>query len=177
MRKIGLLGGSFDPPHSGHIHIANLALKKFKLNSVWFLVAKKNPFKSTKSSSKDRMQLVQSKIIRNKKFHTTNIEEKINPSCQTSQTVKRLKQIYKKTNFFWIAGLDNIEKLNEWNNIEYLLKNAKFCIFIRSKNWHKLLRHKNYAKYKKYLTLNFNKINNQSSTQIRMQQIQKNILP
>ena len=62
--KIGVLGGSFNPAHEGHIHISNIALKEFKLDEVWWLVSPQNPLKTN--------------------FTTTNLKKRINYAKQIS---------------------------------------------------------------------------------------------
>ena len=99
MKRIGLLGGSFDPPHKGHLFISLEAIKIFKLSEVWWLVTPKNYLKIFKPAPyKDRM-LNCNKVVKNHPIKIKEYEKKIN-SNYTYLTIKYLNNKYKFINFF-----------------------------------------------------------------------------
>ena len=77
-QKIGILGGTFDPPHVGHLHISNIALKKLKLDSLMWVVAKQNPFKKKpRLSTKKRVKLSEEMTKKQKKISVKYLDDKI----------------------------------------------------------------------------------------------------
>ena len=119
MIHIGLLGGSFDPPHRGHLYISLEAKKILKLNELWWIVSPKNPLKKFKPVSyEDRLEDCY-KIVKNYPIKIKEVEKKIN-SKYTFETVKYLKSHYPNIKFYWLMGADNLinfHKWQEWRNI------------------------------------------------------------
>ncbi len=113
--RIGILGGSFNPPHAGHVHISNMALKSLKLDAVWWLVTPLNPLKSKNNllPLKDRVELSR-KININPKIIVTGLEGDFNTTYSYA-TVKLLKKHFPNTDFAWITGMDNAHNFHLWN--------------------------------------------------------------
>ena len=129
--KIGILGGTFDPPHMGHLHISKIALKKLKLNSVIWLVTKKNPLKQKPYlSTKERINLSKKMTKKEKKIFVRYFDDKIK-SINTFNLLNHIKKKNKKTELFFLIGADNLSKFHKWNNWKKIPKLAKIVIFPR----------------------------------------------
>ena len=128
--KIGILGGTFDPPHIGHFYISKIALRKLKLNKILWVITKKNPLKN-KPRLKIRERIKLSKIItkRNKKIIVKYFDDKI----ESTNTYNLLNYLKKKTkaNLFFLIGADNLKKFHKWKNWKQIPKLAKIVIFPR----------------------------------------------
>lgn len=121
-RRIGLLGGSFNPPHEGHVHISRIALNCLKLDAVWWIVTPHNPLKdkSILIPYSERIRLCHN-IMKDPKILVTDIEQDLGTSI-TYKTVKKLKKMFPTTHFVWITGMDNALNLHKWHNWKDLLK-------------------------------------------------------
>ncbi|MEM6602815.1 MAG: nicotinate (nicotinamide) nucleotide adenylyltransferase [Pseudomonadota bacterium] len=127
---IGLYGGSFNPPHEGHIRVAKTALKRLKLDKVIWLVSPQNPLKSDKAGScKARMALIRG-LTSHPKFHITDIEDIFNFKY-SYQTVRALKKRYRNVTFSFIIGSDNLLTLPRWKNWHFLRDSCDFYVVAR----------------------------------------------
>lgn len=109
---VGLFGGSFDPAHEGHAHVAETALKRLDLDRVWWLVAPQNPLKKKSSPFKERKKSAK-KHAHGAKMIVTDIEKRL--ECQyTYQTLRALKQLYPGVHFYLIMGADNLANFRKW---------------------------------------------------------------
>ena len=130
MKNIGLLGGSFDPPHKGHLYISLEAKKILKLNEIWWLVTPQNPLKINKPASySERLRNCKS-IIRNQPIKVKEIEKKIN-SKFSYQTIKYLNNHYKNMNFYWLMGADNLINFHKWQNANRIFNEIPIVVFRR----------------------------------------------
>jgi len=112
---IGLLGGSFDPAHEGHVHITREALKRFGLDRVWWLVSPGNPLKSRGPAPlADRMALAK-RVMVHPRVVVADIEARLGTRF-TAQTLRRLQQIYPDVRFVWLMGADNLAQLDRWQD-------------------------------------------------------------
>ncbi len=169
--KIGLLGGSFNPPHFGHLHLSKLALQKLKLKQLWWLPTLQNPFKQQDQylPYKKRLDLCQ-KIIKNQpKIICQN-----QPYYFTFSLVKKLQKKYSKQQFFLICGADCLPQMHKWQNFKSLTKIIKIVIFARNTSQKNNLltakKTKAYCLAKKNqlkIQIFFTKINPLSSSKIR----------
>lgn len=122
MKKIGILGGTFDPIHLQHIKIAQTAYEKLNLDEVWILPTKKNPLKNNVSASTaERITMIKLTI---KKYswlklndYELNSKSKVNYSIDT---IKHFKKTNPNTEFFFIIGSDNLHTLKDWKGVEQL---------------------------------------------------------
>jgi len=129
--KIGILGGTFDPPHSGHLYISKIILKKLKLNKLIWVITKKNPLKKKPILSlKARINLSKQIIKNEKKFFVKFFENKIN-SKNTFNLLSFIKKKNKKSEIFFLIGADNLKKFHKWKNWKKINKIAKIVIFPR----------------------------------------------
>lgn len=114
--KIGLFGGSFNPPHEGHINLCNLALKRLKLDQIWWMVTPGNPLKNVSNlpSLEHRISLCR-EIIKQPAIKVTAFEAayKIRYSADTINLLKLLRP---RQNFVWLIGADNLAQFHEWQD-------------------------------------------------------------
>ena len=165
-KKIGIFGGSFDPPHQGHLKISKLAIKKLSLDKVYWCITKKNPFKN-KAFFPLPDRIKKSKVIINKikKIQIKFFEDKIK-SINTVDLIRYLKKKNKRNNFFLIIGSDNLIKFHKWKNWKLLMKLTEIVVFSR-KDFDKKAKKSVMMKFVKKITFIKNKPINVSSTQIR----------
>jgi nicotinate-nucleotide adenylyltransferase len=165
-KKIGIFGGSFDPPHQGHLKISKIAINKLSLNELYWCVTKKNPFKNkTFYSLTQRIRkskLLTAKVI---KIKIKNFENKIK-SNSTIDLIKYLIKKNKKNKFFLIIGSDNLISLHKWKNWKLLTKLVKIVVFSRKDYDIKARKSVTIRKVKTIIFIK-NKPINISSTQIR----------
>ena len=127
---IGLLGGSFDPPHEGHVHITKLALKIFNLSKIWWLVCPENPIKSVTPSDLNSRFLASKKIMKHPSVIITDLERKFKTKY-TYQTLIKLKKLYPSTKFVWLMGADNLINFHHWKNWDWIMKNIPVGVLAR----------------------------------------------
>ncbi len=166
--KIGILGGTFDPAHKGHIKISKEAKKKVGLNKVFWVITRKNPFKKKSFFSlKKRINYAKKLNTKNKFIKVYFFENKIK-SNKTIDLVKFLKKRYKKTEFFFIMGADNLINFHKWKNWKDISKISKILVFDRLKYKSRSLKSVSYKELneKSLKFINFKKVNI-SSSQLR----------
>ena len=167
MKNIGLLGGSFDPPHKGHLYISLEAKKILKLDEIWWLVTPKNPLKISEPATYSERVYNCKLITRGKPIKVYEIEKKIN-SKYTYQSLKYILNNYKNIKFFWLMGADNLIHFHKWYKWKNILKKSKLLVFDRHGYKKKSLNSKTYINLseKKVTFVEFNKVNI-SSSQLR----------
>ena len=130
-QTIGLMGGSFNPAHSGHRLISELAIKRLGLNKVWWLVSPQNPLKPSAGMAniKERVQNAV-KISRNPKIKVMTVESFLDTQY-TADLLKILSKRFSSTRFIWIMGADNLLQFSEWKNWEEITSLVRIAIFDR----------------------------------------------
>ena len=129
--KIGILGGTFDPPHKGHLYISKIALKKLKLNKLIWVVTKKNPLKRKPYlSTKIRIKLSKKITKREQKIFVHYFGNKIK-SNNTFDLLNYIKKKNQKTKLYFLIGADNLVKFHKWNNWKKIPKLARIVVFAR----------------------------------------------
>jgi nicotinate-nucleotide adenylyltransferase len=129
---IGVFGGSFDPPHAGHLKISLSSIKFLKLKSIYWLVTKKNPFKDRAYFSlNERVKRCKKIIKKNRKIKIKYLEDDVG-SSRTADIVKYLIKKEKKSKFFLILGSDNLIYFHKWKNWRYLAKKCQLVVFSRT---------------------------------------------
>ena len=129
-KKIGILGGTFDPPHKGHLYISKIALKKLRLNKILWVITKKNPLKNKPHLKiKERIKLSKEITKKNKKISVKYFDDKI----RSNITFNLLNYLKRKTkaNLFFLIGADNLKKFHKWKNWKQIPKLAKIVVFPR----------------------------------------------
>ncbi len=130
--RIGLLGGSFNPPHQGHLHIAARAQKILNLDQVWWLVSPQNPLKSTQGMAalQQRKMWCQKLITGHNRMRVLDIETHM-ATCYSSETAQHLSKRYPRQNFVWIMGADSFAQLPKWHDWKSLLRTLPVCVIDR----------------------------------------------
>jgi nicotinate-nucleotide adenylyltransferase len=165
-KKIGLFGGSFDPPHQGHLKISKIAINKLFLDEVYWCLTKKNPFKKKALFSlSNRIKKSRLLTARIKKIKVKYFEDKVK-SNSSIDLIKYLYKNSKKTEFFLIIGSDNLINFHKWKNSALLAKLIKIVVFARKDYDEKAKKSAITKKVKKIIFIK-NKHINISSTQIR----------
>ncbi len=127
--NIGLFGGSFDPAHEGHRHVAETALKQVGLNRVWWLVTPQNPLKPKSSSLKKRAASAR-KQARGSRMVVTELEARL--GCRyTYETLRRLKSLYPGVHFTLILGADNLTNFRQWKHWEEVAEAVPIAVVSR----------------------------------------------
>jgi nicotinate-nucleotide adenylyltransferase len=114
--RVGLLGGSFNPPHKGHMHIARLAMAKFGLDFVWWIVTPQNPLKESTHMApyNERFARVKDMTDTHPRMMATHLESDLGTQY-TYETVTGLKTHFPQTDFVWICGMDNALIFHRWD--------------------------------------------------------------
>jgi len=127
---IGLLGGSFDPPHAGHVHISKAALKRFGLDRLWWLVSPGNPLKQNGPAPLvDRMQAARV-LMDHPRVTVTDIEAQLG-TRYTAQTLKALRRRYPGVRFVWIMGADNLTQFDRWQDWRWIMETDPIGVLAR----------------------------------------------
>lgn len=113
-RRIGLLGGSFNPAHAGHRHISLEALKRLQLDEIWWLVSPQNPLKAHTDMAGYSTRLAKATLVaRHPRIRVLDIEAK-QALRFTTDTIDYLQRIYVGTRFIWLMGADNLSSFHRW---------------------------------------------------------------
>lgn len=128
--RIGLLGGSFNPAHDAHRHITLMALKRLRLDQVWWLVTPGNPLKEAAGLPAELRAAEAAKVARHPKIKVTDFE-KDRGSAYTVDTIRYLKQRYPATRFVWLMGADNLAGFHRWKNWRALFQAVPVAVFDR----------------------------------------------
>lgn len=113
-QRVGLLGGSFDPPHAGHVHVTKWALRAFGLDRVWWLVSPGNPLKPDAPAELARRLAAARAIMRHPRVVVSDIEARIGTRF-TAETLAVLKRRCPGVRFVWLMGADNLHGLHRWD--------------------------------------------------------------
>jgi len=130
-KKIGILGGTFDPAHKGHLEISKQAKKKYKLNYVIWAITKKNPFKK-KSKTKliTRIKFAK-KIIGFNKFIKIKFYENKTKSNKTIDLISYIKKKNEMLNLYFIMGADNLINFHRWHKWKSISQKCNILVFDR----------------------------------------------
>ncbi len=130
LENIGVLGGSFDPPHKGHLFVSNKSIKNLKLKKVIWAITKKNPLKKKPYFSFELRKKLCLKIIKgNKKIELKYYEDKL--KSKTSIALVKFLKKHNKYKIFFIIGSDNLINFHKWKNYKELLKTTNLVVFSR----------------------------------------------
>jgi nicotinate-nucleotide adenylyltransferase len=127
---VGLLGGSFDPAHAGHVHVTREALKRFGLDRVWWLVSPGNPLKSHgPAPMEDRLARARA-LMRHPRVEVTSLEARTG-TRYTAETLEALFKLYPGVRFVWLMGADNLADFHRWERWEWILSNVPVGVIAR----------------------------------------------
>ena len=165
---IGIFGGSFDPPHRGHLEISKISLKKIKLKTVYWVVTKKNPFKKKPFFSlKDRILKSRRAAKKIRKIKVLFVDDKIK-SSRTINVINHFIKVRKQKDLCLILGSDNLLSFHKWTSWKKIVKLVKLVVFSR-KGYDKKSKNSVVVKYlnKKNIIYINNKMINVSSSIIK----------
>jgi nicotinate-nucleotide adenylyltransferase len=130
-QRIGLFGGSFNPAHRGHYMVALYALKKLRLDYVWWLVSPQNPLKSRyETGDYDERLVYARRIARHPKFVVTDLERQMR-SAYTADTLMRLRGAMARGKFVWIMGADSFFTMHRWHEWEEIFSALPLAVMAR----------------------------------------------
>ncbi|MCS7298490.1 MAG: nicotinate (nicotinamide) nucleotide adenylyltransferase [Spirochaetia bacterium] len=133
--KVILFGGTFDPPHIGHLVVAELSLEYLKADKVIFIPSKVSPFKANTKplfSNEERLEMVRLSIQDNENFEVSNFEIMSNKEVSyTYLTIQHFTNEYPKDEFFLLIGGDNLKDFHKWRNYEFILTKVKLVVYPR----------------------------------------------
>jgi nicotinate-nucleotide adenylyltransferase len=130
--RIGILGGTFDPPHVGHLTVARAALDQLQLDEVLFLPANRNPLKTrtTTTSGRDRLGMVEALIRHESRMAVSDMELTRGGLSYTVDTLGELMMVA-PAEYWFIMGADSLRGLPEWKNPQRLMKLARVAVAVR----------------------------------------------
>lgn len=129
--KVGLLGGSFNPAHEGHLHISELALKLLGLDCIWWMVSPQNPLKPSHGMAAAQKRLDYARrVATNPRIVVTDIETRLGTQF-TADTLEKLHQRYAHTVFVWLMGADNLHQVHRWQRWEEIFSTTPVAVFNR----------------------------------------------
>ena len=162
--KIGLLGGSFDPAHKGHLAISKEASKRFKLKQIIWAITKKNPFKKkSKTSLAERIKICR-KVVGKIDYIKIKFYENMIKSNKTVNLVNYLTK-NKKNEIYLLMGADNLINFHKWHKWKTIAEKCKIIVFDRQGYKKKSLNSMTFKRLnnKNLKFVNFNKVNISSS--------------
>ena len=131
-KKIGILGGTFDPPHKGHLQISIEARKKYKINNIIWAITKKNPFKKKSLFNlKKRIALAKNFTNKQKYISVRFYEDKIN-SNKTINLINHIKKKYKNYKIYYLMGADNLITFHKWHQWKLISSKCNILVFDRT---------------------------------------------
>lgn len=132
-RRIGLFGGSFNPPHPGHIAIASEALTRVGLDQIWWLVSPQNPLKDPQETEDFALRLAATRTLVEgvePRFRVLDIESKLS-TTNTAATFRRLRPVIDRGQFVWVMGADSFAGLHRWNDWRTIPSTMPLAVFAR----------------------------------------------
>jgi nicotinate-nucleotide adenylyltransferase len=132
--KIGILGGSFDPPHFGHLLIAQQIVELTEIDQIWFMpiystASHHKVFKKSLSSTKERLEMT--RLLENEKIKISDFEINQNKKSLTINTLQILSDHYPNDTFYWIIGSDRLESFHLWDDWQEIISKFHLIIFPR----------------------------------------------
>ena len=165
--RVGILGGSFDPAHKGHLEISKEAIKQFKLKKIIWAITAKNPLKKKSEVSISNRIIQCKKIIKSNNLIKVKFYEKIIKSNKTIDLINYFKR-NNKSEIYFIMGADNLINFHKWHKWKMIPKRCNMIIFDRHGYKKKSLNSLSFKrlKGKNFKFIEFNKVNI-SSSQLR----------
>lgn len=127
--RIGLFGGSFNPAHSGHLHVAETAMKRLQLDWVWWIVARGNPLKAAHGDFAERLASARA-VAQNPRMIVTDIEARLGLT-HTSDTLDAIVARAPEAHFVWLMGADNMIGFHHWENWQGIAEMLPIAVIAR----------------------------------------------
>ncbi|WP_112322752.1 nicotinate-nucleotide adenylyltransferase [Oceanibium sediminis] len=129
-QTIGLLGGSFDPPHLGHVHISHRALRRFRLDQVWWLVSPGNPLKADAPAALARRMSAARALVDHPRIRVTDMEARLG-TRYTADTLRAVRARYTGVRFVWLMGADNLVTFHRWEQWQDIMRSIPVGVLAR----------------------------------------------
>ncbi len=131
MKRIGILGGSFNPAHGGHRRVSVAALDRLGLDSVWWLVSPQNPLKAREGMAPLAARLASAReATRHPRLRALALEDEFGTRYAVD-TVRQLQRHFPDCRFIWLMGADNLAELHRWHRWRALARTVPFAVFAR----------------------------------------------
>ncbi|MDX1737580.1 MAG: nicotinate-nucleotide adenylyltransferase [Alphaproteobacteria bacterium] len=131
-KYVGLLGGSFNPAHEGHLHISLAAFRRLGIDEVWWMVSPQNPLKSTNDMWDLSSRLKSAKsLARHPKIRVLDIETELG-TTYTADTLVKMQKRFADHKFIWLMGADNLKQFPKWKNWQQIFDTTPIAVFGRS---------------------------------------------
>jgi nicotinate-nucleotide adenylyltransferase len=130
--KIAILGGSFNPPHLGHLLVARQVKETLRMDEVWLMPCNKHPFSKKIIAAQDRLQMT--KLVEEKGIKASDFEVKKNQISYTVDTIRTLIEKLPQHRFYWIIGSEQLSTFYKWKQPQKLLHNHRLIVFPRNIN-------------------------------------------
>ncbi len=127
---VGLLGGSFDPAHQGHVQISRAALQRFNLDRLWWLVSPGNPLKSRAPASMERRVAAARELMDHPKVQISDVEARLG-TRYTAETLRALRRLYPHVRFVWLMGADNLAHFHHWKDWQQIMETVPIGVLAR----------------------------------------------
>ncbi len=153
-KRIGLLGGSFNPAHRGHLQISQKALERLRLDEVWWLVSPQNPLKAASGMAALKSRVAAAKEIAtgaggDPRIVVTDIERDLG-TTYTVDTIKALKARFPAVRFVWLMGADNLIQFPRWRHWRTLFRLVPIAVFPRPTYSRRALSGKAARRFERY---------------------------
>ena len=149
-QRIGILGGSFNPAHRGHLDISLKALRQLGLDQVWWLVSPQNPLKPADGMAPFAERLAAARrMARNPRIRVTDLEQRLG-SRYTAESLKLLRRRFPETRFVWLMGADNLAQIAQWRDWQQIFHLVPIAVFARPSYCFKALAAKAARRFARY---------------------------
>ncbi|EPX86719.1 nicotinate-nucleotide adenylyltransferase [Salipiger mucosus] len=128
--RVGLLGGSFDPPHEGHVHITLEAMRRFRLDRVIWLVSPGNPLKPRGPAPLERRMAAARAIMQHPRVIVSDFEARAG-TRYTASTLRAMRHRWPGVRFVWLMGADNLAQLNRWDRWRDIMEQVPVGVLAR----------------------------------------------
>ena len=130
-KRVALLGGSFNPAHDGHRHISLVALRRLKVDQVWWMVSPQNPLKPVEGMASFEQRLFDARqVSKHPRIKVTGIEQQLG-TIYTVDTLTALIRKFPRTRFIWLMGADNLAQMSQWKNWSDIFTRVNIAIYDR----------------------------------------------
>ena len=130
-RRVGLLGGSFNPAHEGHLHISRLALDHLGLDELWWLVSPRNPMKPARGMASFDERLAGARTVAaDPRIAVSGIERRLG-TRYTADTLRALGARFPRIAFVWVMGADNLAQISRWKDWTAIFEAVPIAVFDR----------------------------------------------
>ena len=129
-QAVGLLGGSFDPAHAGHVAVTQTALVRFRLDRLWWLVTPGNPLKAQGPAPLAERMARAREVMQHPKVTVTDIEARLG-TRYTAETLRALQAAYPGVRFVWLMGADNLVQFDQWQDWRWIMRSVPVGVLAR----------------------------------------------